>query len=382
MDNIISKLPNVGTTIFTTIGQLALQHNAVNLSQGFPNFPPDPALLHLVDEALQLDYNQYAPMQGSKALRETLSEKTEQLYGKYYHPDTEITITSGATQAIFTTIAAFVNSGDEVIILRPAYDCYEPAIELFGGKVVPVDLVGKDFEVDWEALKSAVGSNTRMLIINNPHNPTGKLWSEADLQKLQEILSGTNVILLSDEVYEHIVFDGKPHLSVSKYPDLASRSFITSSFGKTFHITGWKIGYVVAPKELMKEFHKVHQYNVFSVFRPAQYALNQYLKNPDHYLELGSFYQQKRDYFLDAIKTSKFTVKPSGGTYFQLLGYDQISEESDMELALRLIKEYQLASIPISVFCGPSYNQRYLRFCFGKTEEVLDKAAEILIRIQ
>ncbi|MCL6266742.1 methionine aminotransferase [Flagellimonas myxillae] len=381
MPEIYSKLPNLGTTIFSVINRLANQYNAVNLSQGFPNFSPDPKLLGLVDKALKDDFNQYAPMPGSLALRETLSAKTERLYGRYYHPELEITVTAGATQAIFTAIAAFVHRGDEVIVLRPAYDSYEPTIELFGGKVVPVQLRGKDFKVDWDALKEAITPKTRMLVINTPHNPTGTIWSEKDMLKLQDILRGTDIILLSDEVYEHIVFDGELHHSASKFPDLAARSLICSSFGKTFHVTGWKIGYCVASKALMKEFRKVHQYNVFSVFRPAQIALNTYLQTPGHYESLGGFYQKKRDHFLAGIKDSRFTVIPSSGTYFQLLGYDQITDERDMDLAQRLIKEHQLASIPISVFCGEGYDQKFLRFCFCKTEALLDQAAEILNRI-
>nr|WP_299385981.1 methionine aminotransferase [Allomuricauda sp.] len=373
-----SKLPKVGTTIFTVINQLAQQYNAVNLSQGFPNFSPDPELLRLTQKALAGNYNQYAPMQGSLKLRETIAEKTESLYGRVYHPESEITITAGATQAIFSAFGAFVHPGDEVIVFRPAYDCYVPAIELFGGKVVPLDLVGSHFKVDWEALKAAINPKTRMVVINSPHNPTGTIWTESDMLRLQEILRETNIILLSDEVYEHIVFDGQPHESASKFPDLASRSLICSSFGKTFHITGWKIGYCVAPKTLMKEFHKVHQYTVFSVYHPAQIALDAYLQHPEHYTTLGSFYQKKRDYFLDAITGSKFLAVPSSGTYFQLMDYSGISHASDTDFAEFLIKEHQLASIPISVFCGPGYDQKILRFCFGKTEEVLEKAAEIL----
>lgn len=373
-----SKLPNVGTTIFTTIGQLANTHNAVNLSQGFPNFEPDPELLHLVNQAFKQGYNQYAPMPGTFSLRETISEKIENLYGKYYHPESEIIVTAGATQAIFTTISTFVHPGDEVIVIKPAYDSYEPVIELFGGIVVPIALEGNDFGMNWDKLKSSIGPKTRMVIINTPHNPTGAVWSESDMKQLQEILKGTNIILLSDEVYEHIVFDGKQHESVAKYPDLAARSFICSSFGKTFHATGWKMGYCAAPKLLMQEFQKVHQFNVFSVNHAIQIALAEYLKQPEHYLNLGVFYQKKRDYFLNAIQGSRFDFVPSAGTYFQLLDYSDITTEKDTDFAERLIKEYRLASIPVSVFCEDEYNQRFLRFCFAKTEDVLDKAAEIL----
>ncbi len=378
MITINSKLPNLGTTIFTVIGQMANRYNAINLSQGFPNFSPDPKLLQLVDKALKEDYNQYAPMPGALRLRETISEKTESLYGKEYHPESEITITAGATQAIFTAISAFVAQGDEVIILKPAYDCYEPAIELFGGVVVPIQLEGPNFSMNWNQFKSAISPKTKMVIINTPHNPTGTIWSKKDMLQLQDILKNTNIILLSDEVYEHIVFDGHLHESVSKFPDLASRSIICSSFGKTFHVTGWKIGYCVAPKPLMEEFQKVHQYNVFSVNHAHQIALNEYLQSPQHYLELGTFYQEKRDYFLEAIQNSRFGMAPASGTYFQLLDYSQITDEKDTDFAERLIKDYQLASIPVSVFCKKDYNQKFLRFCFGKTTDVLDKAAEIL----
>lgn len=381
MNTTESKLPNVGTTIFTTIGQLANAHNAVNLSQGFPNFEPDTKLLELVDLAFKKGYNQYAPMQGVFSLRETISEKIEQLYGRYYHPESEIIVTAGATQAIFTAISAFVHPGDEVVIIKPAYDSYEPAIELFGGKVVPVDLEGATFEMNWEKFKSVIGPKTKMVVINTPHNPTGSIWSESDMLQLQEILQGSNILLLSDEVYEHIVFEEKEHESVTKYPDLASRSIICSSFGKTFHVTGWKMGYCVAPKSLMQEFQKVHQFNVFSVNHAIQIALSEYLKHPEHYLSLGNFYQQKRDYFLNAIKGSRFRIAPSAGTYFQLLEYSDITEENDMDFAKRLILEHKLASIPISVFCGDNYDQKFIRFCFAKTENILDQAAEILNRI-
>ncbi|WP_317194420.1 methionine aminotransferase [Allomuricauda sp. CAU 1633] len=375
---ITSKLPHVGTTIFTTIGQLARTHNAINLSQGFPNFDPDPQLLELISEAFKNGHNQYAPMQGVLSLREAISEKIERLYGPYYHPESEITVTAGATQAIFTTIAAFIRPKDEVIVIEPAFDCYEPAISLFGGKIVPVALEGNDFQMNWTAFKSAISPKTKMVIINTPHNPTGTIWSESDMLQLQEILRDTNIILLSDEVYEHIVFDGKPHESAAKYPDLAERSVICSSFGKTFHATGWKVGYCVAPKPLMMEFQKVHQFNVFSVNHAMQIALAQYLKEPQHYVNLGSFYQEKRDTFLHAIKDSRFKMVPSEGTYFQLLEYSAITDEKDTVFAERLIKEHQLASIPVSVFCTTDYDKKFLRFCFAKTNDVLEKAAEIL----
>ncbi len=374
----ISKLPHVGTTIFTTINQLARAYDAINLSQGFPNFDPDPELLQLVSKAFKKGHNQYAPMQGVLSLREAISEKIERLYGNYYHPESEITITAGATQAIFTTIAAFVHPKDEVIVIEPAFDCYEPAIALFGGKSIPMPLEGNDFKMNWSAFKSAISPKTKMVIFNTPHNPTGTIWSESDMLQLQEILRDTNIILLSDEVYEHIVFDGKLHESAAKYPDLAARSVICSSFGKTFHATGWKVGYCVAPKPLMLEFQKVHQFNVFSVNHAMQIALAEYLKNPQHYINLGGFYQEKRDSFLHAIKGSRFKRVPSAGTYFQLLDYSGITDEKDTIFAERLIKEHKLASIPVSVFCKGNYDKKFLRFCFAKTDDVLDKASEIL----
>ncbi|MER3375893.1 MAG: methionine aminotransferase [Allomuricauda sp.] len=373
-----SKLPHVGTTIFTTINQLARTHNAINLSQGFPNFDPDPQLLHLVNEAFKKGHNQYAPMQGVLSLREAISGKIEQLYGNYYHPESEITITAGATQAIFTAIAAVVRPNDEVIVVQPAFDCYEPAITLFGGKTIEVLLEGNDFRMNWTAFRSAISPKTKMVIINTPHNPTGTIWSKSDMLQLQEILRDTDIILLSDEVYEHIVFDGKLHESAAKYPDLAARSFICSSFGKTFHATGWKVGYCVSPKSLMLEFQKVHQFNVFSVNHAMQIALAQYLKDPQHYVTLSGFYQEKRDAFLNAIKGSRFKMVPSEGTYFQLLDYSGITDEKDTVFAERLIKQHKLASIPVSVFCGAAYDKKFLRFCFAKTNDVLDKAADIL----
>ncbi len=376
-----SKLPDVKTTIFTVMGQLAVKHNAVNLSQGFPDFGADPELLKLVNQAMKKGHNQYAPMQGVYTLRERIVEKIETLYGRTYHPETEITVTAGATQAIFTAISAFIRTDDEVIVLKPAYDCYEPAIELYGGKVVPLQLSKDDFKIDWSAFRDKISARTKMVIINSPHNPSGILLSELDLLQLQDALKGTNIILLSDEVYEHIVFDGLAHQSAAKYPDLAKRSLICASFGKTFHVTGWKLGYVVGPKELMKEFQKVHQYNVFSVNHPIQRAIAQYLKNKAHYLELGTFYQEKRDYFLKSIASSRFHFTPSNGTYFQVLDYSGISDENDIDFSRRVIEENKIASIPISVFNLNNTDNKQLRFCFAKKRETLERAAEILIKI-
>ena len=376
-----SKLPNVGTTIFTVMGKLANEHNAVNLSQGFPNFGADPKLLQLVDQAMKNGLNQYAPMQGIYSLREIIAEKIETLYSKAYHPEYEITITASATQAIFTAIAAFVRIDDEVIVLKPAYDCYEPAIELVGGKVVPLQLTGKDFKVNWDEFKSKLTDKTKMVIINTPHNPSGTIFSPSDMHELSKILKDTNIILLSDEVYEHIVYDKQSHESVAKYPDLANRSLLCASFGKTFHVTGWKLGYITGPKTLMEEFQKVHQYNVFCANHPMQKGIANYLKKPNHYLELNNFYQEKRDYFLKAIAPSRFKYTPSAGTYFQVVDYSKITNENDVSFAKRLIKEYKIASIPISVFNLDNKDNKQLRFCFAKTKDTLDRAAEILNKI-
>lgn len=373
-----SKLPNVGTTIFTTIGKLAHKHNAVNLSQGFPNFGADAALLDLAQQAISSGHNQYAPMQGIYSLREVIADKIESLYGRYYHPENEITITASATQGIFTAISAFIKPNDEVVVFKPAYDCYEPAIELCGGIVVPIQLEGANFKIQWDVFKSTISHKTKMVIINTPHNPTGTILSKEDMTQLQLILEGTDIIVVSDEVYEHLVFDGNQHESVAKYKDLATRSIICASFGKTFHVTGWKMGYCAAPKELMAEFQKVHQYVVFCVNHPMQRAVAEYLRTPENYLGLNQFYQQKRDYFLSAIEDSRFIKTPSAGTYFQVLDYSKITAENDVAYAERLIREYKIASIPISVFNLNKQDNQQLRFCFAKTEETLDKAAEIL----
>jgi len=376
-----SKLPHVGTTIFTVMSQMAQEYKALNLSQGFPNFEASPDLIRFTTEAMNNGYNQYAPMAGALPLREQIAVKTERLYGKVYDVATEITVTAGATQAIFTIISAFLRKDDEVIIFKPAYDCYEPAIELVGAKSVAMQLQSSGFSVDWEAVKSAITPQTKMMIINSPHNPSGTIWSQKDMQQLSDLLEGTNIILLSDEVYEHIIFDGEQHQSAALFPRLAERAFIVSSFGKTFHITGWKLGYVVAPKELMDEFRKVHQFNVFSVHNPSQMGLAAYLKNEDNYLCLPGFYQQKRDLFLAALKTSRFNIKPTQGTFFQLLEYEAISHENDVDFSKRLVKEFGIASIPISVFNTKEADMNVLRFCFAKTDETLLKAAELLCKI-
>jgi len=376
-----SKLPDVGTTIFTVMSKLAHQEGAINLAQGFPGFDSDPKLQQLVTKAMSDGYNQYAPMPGVYGLREQIANKINTLYGSDYHPESEVTVTAGATQAIYTIVSAFIRPGDEVIVLKPAYDCYEPAVTVNGGAIVPIQLKAPLYKVNWSAVERAITPKTKMLFINTPHNPTGTILDKEDMMELSRILKGTDIILLSDEVYEHIVFDGKQHESVARYPELRARSFITASFGKTFHNTGWKMGYTVAPKALMEEFQKVHQFNVFSVHHPSQKAFATYLKEPEHYLRLNDFFQQKRDLFLDLIKDSRFKVTPAAGTYFQMLDYSEITQEEDVEFAKRLTKDHKVASIPTSVFNLHQEDFKMLRFCFAKDDETLKKAATILCEI-
>ncbi|WP_163517095.1 methionine aminotransferase [Gelidibacter japonicus] len=373
-----SKLPHVGTTIFTVMSTLAQQHKALNLSQGFPNFKSDQKLIDLVTNAMNSDYNQYAPMAGNLELRVAITNKFERLYNSTYHPDSEITITAGATQAIFTIISTFIKPDDEVVIFRPAYDCYEPAIELNGGKTISVQLEAPHYQVDWTAVAKKINSKTKMVIINTPQNPSGTIFSEEDMFNLQDLLKGTDIILLSDEVYEHIIFDDKKHQSACLFPDLKSRSFVVASFGKTFHNTGWKLGYCCAPKALMAEFQKVHQFNVFCVNHPMQKALADYLQHPDHYLKLSDFYQRKRDLFLSLIKDSRFQFTPAQGAYFQILDYSNITMEKDVDFAKRLTIDHKIASIPLSVFNTDNLDNKVLRFCFAKTDDTLKQAADIL----
>ena len=377
-NHISSKLPDASTSIFAVMSKLAHEEKAINLSQGYPDFPTSPELINLVSEAMKNGFNQYAPMPGIYSLREAISEKIASMYGAVYNPETEITVTAGATQAIFTIITAFVKENDEVIIFAPAYDCYQPSIELNGGKVIEIALKSPDFIIDWDVVKSSITDRTKMIIINTPHNPTGTVMSKEDMKTLESLIKDTNVIVLSDEVYEHLIYDGLEHQSIARFPGLAERSFLVASFGKTFHNTGWKMGYCTGPAALMTEFRKVHQYNVFSVNHPVQKALSIYLKNKENYLVLPDFFQKKRDLFLDAIKDSKFSFEPSAGTYFQLLRYDKISDEGDVLLAKRWTKERKLASIPISVFYGSSLDNKALRFCFAKSDETLLKGAAII----
>lgn len=379
--SIVSKLPFTGTSIFAVMSALAKEHNALNLSQGFPDFPVSEELIKLVNSNMKKGHNQYAPMPGILPLREGISEMFEKKYGVKYHPETDITITAGATQGLFSIIAAYIRPGDEVIILEPAYDSYGPAIMLQGGMVKYARLQAPDYSINWETFPSLITGSTRMIIINSPHNPTGTVIRSKDLKKLETLLKNRDILLLSDEVYEHLIFDGLTHESVCKYPALASKTLITGSFGKTFHATGWKCGFVLAPPQLTAEFRKVHQFVVFAVNTPVQHAIAEYLKNPENYMNLGSFYQEKRDLFLNLIKGSRFKASPASGTYFQLLNYSKISDEKEMAFAERITREFKIASVPVSPFYHNQEDNKMLRFCFAKTTETLEKAAEILCRI-
>jgi methionine aminotransferase len=376
-----SKLPNIGTTIFTVMSKLAADNNAINLSQGFPDFNCSEDLVALVNKYMKAGNNQYAPMAGLIGLREMIAQKTQELYGEKYDPETEITITAGATQAIYTAISAIIREDDEVIIFEPAYDCYQPAIDMNGGKTIYLQLKAPKYSIDWEEVKKMINHHTKMIIINTPHNPTGSIMSADDMVMLDKLTRNTDIVIISDEVYEHIIFDKQQHQSVARYPKLAERSFIISSFGKTYHTTGWKMGYCIAPKNLMTEFRKVHQFLVFCCNTPVQYALAEFLKQKDNYLELGNFYQKKRDYFISLVSNSKFDFIPAAGTYFQLLSYKRLSAEKDTDYASRLTKEFGIASIPISAFYHEGIDNNVLRFCFAKKEETLEKAAAILNKI-
>ena len=376
-----SKLPNVGTTIFTVMSQLANKHKAINLSQGFPNYDCSPRLKELVNKYVQKGFNQYAPMAGVLSLREALAEKMGILYSKNINPDTEITITSGATQAIFTAITAFVELGDEVILIEPAYDSYRPSIELCGGVPVIYELTAPDYRVDWAKMATLITPKTKMIIVNTPHNPTGMIFKKEDMLALQDLVRGTNILVLSDEVYEHLVYDGEEHQSVLNFPELYERSLLTFSFGKTFHVTGWKLGYCVAPPSLMKEFRKVHQFNVFSVNHPGQQAIAELLSEPEEYLGLNAFFEQKRNLLQGAMKDARFNALKCEGTYFQLFDYSEISQEKDTDFAKRLTTEFGVASIPVSVFYSSGRQDNVIRLCFAKTENLLEQAAEKLTKI-
>lgn len=378
---ITSKLPHVGTPIFTVMSKLAQQYGAINLSQSFPDFPIDDKLIALVDKAMRAGQNQYAPMPGLPALREAITAKVQRLYGFQYNADTEVTVAAGGTQAIFTAIGTVVHPGDEVIIVDPAYDCYSPTVELFGGKPVHVRL-GADMKFDAGAVQAAITPRTRMLMINTPHNPAGTILRDADMKRIADMLRGTDIVLLSDEVYEHLVFSGESHASVINYPELRERAFVIFSFGKVFHTTGWKMGYALAPSALMAEFRKVHQFNVFSVNTPMQVALAEYMKDAANYEAVSPFYQAKRDRFAQGMKNSRFKLLPCEGSYFQTADYSAISNEDDLSFAQRVTREFGVATIPLSPFYKePTAGQRLLRFCFAKQDATLDAAIEKLCRI-
>ena len=370
-----SKLPRVGTTIFTVMSQLAAKHGAVNLGQGFPDFDCDPRLQQRLTDAMRAGHNQYAPMTGIPALREAIANKNQALYGHRHDPDTEITVTAGATQALIAAILALVQTDDEVIILEPAYDSYAPAVLLAGGRPVFVPLVhARGYAPDWEAVGDAVTAKTRLILINFPHNPSGRVLREADIAALERIVDRTGVVLVSDEVYEHVVFDGVPHYSVMRSPLLATRSVVISSFGKTFHTTGWKVGYACAPAAISAEIRKVHQFMVFAVNTPAQHAFAEHLADPRPYLDLPGFYQAKRDRFVAGLAGTPFRALPSEGTYFVLADYSRISDLSEAEFAQKLIVDYGVASIPVSVFYDKPVDHRVVRFCFAKQDRTLDEA--------
>ena len=376
-----SKLPKTETSIFAVMSGLANRYGAINLSQGFPDFPVSRDLIHLVHQYMLKDKNQYAPMTGVPELRQAIAGKVKRLYSKRINPDTEITITAGATQALFTAITAFINQGDEAIIFEPAYDSYDPAIKLNGGITRYISLSAPDFKIDWDMVAQAVNHKTKLIIINTPNNPGGFVFTEADMKALNDITKNTDIVVISDEVYEHIIFDGLQHQSALRFDELYQRTLAVYSFGKTFHATGWKTGYVIAPEELTNEFRKVHQFNVFSVNTPVQYALAEYLQNPDNYLHLPEYYQAKRDFFTEHLSGSRFKVIPSHGTYFQLLDYSAISDMNEYDFAVWMTKEKGVAAIPVSAFYHDKKNQHILRFAFPKETKTLLKATEILKQI-
>jgi methionine aminotransferase len=378
---VISKLPQTGINIFTTMSSLANETGAINLSQGFPDYSCSPKLIELVNRAMKDGHNQYAPMAGVMALREQVAAKTKRLYGGKYDPDTEITITAGGTQAVYTAICAVIHPNDEVIIFEPAYDCYAPAIKLMGGVVKSLELEPPNYRIAWDMVKRLINNKTKMIILNSPHNPTATILSKEDIDELSALVKNQDILILSDEVYEHLVFDGQEHQSMARYPELQQRSFIVASFGKTFHATGWKMGYCLAPAYLMQEFRKVHQFVVFSVNTPLQYAIAEYLKDENTYLSLPDFFQEKRDYFRKGLEQTRFKLLPCAGSYFQSVTYDTITDEKDTDFAIRLTKENGVASIPVSAFYRTGIDRHVLRFCFAKRQETIDKAVDRLIKV-
>jgi methionine aminotransferase len=376
-----SRLPDVGTTIFTVMSRLAADLGAINLSQGFPDFDCDPALVDAVAHHMRAGRNQYAPMQGILPLRQAISAKYQALYGRRYDPESEVTVTSGGTEAIFDAVAAVVHPGDEVVVLEPCYDSYVPAAVLNGGVPKVVSLTPGSYAIDWTAVRRAVTDRTRLLMINSPHNPAGAVITADDIRALQALVHDTGIYIVSDEVYEHIIFDGVRHESMARYDDLAARTFVVGSFGKTFHTTGWKVGYAVAPAALTAEFRKVHQFTTFSTNTPTQYAIADFLQDKSRLAALGPFYQRKRDLFLDLMKDSRFRPLVCRGSYFQLMDYSAITEEADADFAIRLTKEHGVASIPTSPFLYHQPPPKVLRFCFAKKDETLERAAERLRKV-
>jgi methionine aminotransferase len=373
-----SRLPDVGTSIFTVMSRMALDYGAINLSQGFPDFSIDREIIELVHKFMLEDNNQYAPMPGTPALRSVIAEVIDRSFNHHVDPENEVTITSGATEAIYAVVTAFIKPGDEVIVFDPSYDSYDPVVRLNGGIPVHINLSYPDFSVDWDQVRARISNRTKMIVINTPHNPSGSILREVDMRELESIVLKHNILVLSDEAYERLIFDGNVHQSVLRYPGLASQSLAVFSFGKTFHATGWKMGYVAAPAFLMEEVRKTHQFIVFSVNTPIQLALSEYLKVPEHYESLGRFYQKKRDFFLEQMKGSSFVPLACSGSYFQILSYDNISKKSEVEMAEELTKKFKVAAIPVSVFYQDKSEHSILRFCFAKKEETLAKACAIL----
>jgi methionine aminotransferase len=373
-----SRLPHVGTTIFTVMSALAAEVGAVNLGQGFPDFDCDPALVDAVTRAMREGLNQYPPMAGVPALREAIASKVERLYGRRYDPGSEVTVTAGATQAILTAVLASVHPGDEVVVLEPCYDSYAPNIELAGGRVVRVPLTPRTFRPDFDRIAAALTPRTRLVMINSPHNPSATVWTRAEMERLAALLAPTDTLLVSDEVYEHMVYDGAPHVSAASVPGLAERAFVVSSFGKTYHVTGWKVGYVAAPAALAAEFRKVHQFNVFTVNTPVQHALARYMADPRPYLDLPAFYQRKRDRFAARLQRTRLQALPSAGTYFQCVDYAAVSDRPEAAFCEWLTREVGVAAIPLAAFYEGGFEQRIVRLCFAKKDETLDAALERL----
>lgn len=378
---VTSKMPQTGTTIFTVMSALAAETGAINLSQGFPDYDCPSGLVELVNKAMHDGYNQYAPMAGMMSLREQIAIKAEKMHGAVYNPDTEITITAGGTQAIFTAISAVINPNDEVIVFEPAYDAYAPAIKLMGGIVKSLELEPPDYRIPWDMVKRLISPKTKMIILNFPQNPTATILRKEDIDQLSAIVKNQDILILSDEVYEHLIYDGETYNSMCRYPELQERSFIVASFGKLVHATGWKLGYCMAPANLMAEFRKVHQFLVFSVNTPMQVAIAEYFKDEDVYLSLPGFFQEKRDYFRAGMAQTRFELLPCAGSYFQSVRYGNITDEKDSELAIRLTKEIGVASIPVSGFYRQGTDHRVLRFCFAKKRETLDKAIDLLMKV-